>query len=120
MLTNVDEIAGKPRRRRDVSVFSVQLFTVPSLAVNLVSDARYGQLEQRGVVVRGAGLLDGMLQWLLQHVDECTPGPGGLRRVDVDTQPADEPAPPLDECVDFRARMLGKSAHAWRRMTIDL
>ena len=117
----------RPRERwRDVLIFSVQLFTVPSMAVQLVTDPTYGQLSPTAdvhdgwaVSVQGAGLLDGMLLWLLHHLNASAPGPGGVRPADVEARD-DDPAPPLDECVDFRARMLGRDGKAWRRMSIDM
>jgi hypothetical protein len=69
--------------------------------------------------VQASGLLDGMLQWLMQHFDASAPGPGGVRPVDIEAG-GDDAAPPLDECVDVRARMLDNDAKAWRRMTIDM
>ncbi len=107
---------------RDVFVFSVQMFTVPSMAVELATDPKYGLLlpcPESRVAVQASGLLDGMLQWLMQHINASAPGPGGVRPVDVEAG-GDDAAPPLDECVDVRARMLDTDAKAWRRMTIDM
>jgi len=55
----------------------------------------------------------------MQHFDASAPGPGGVRPVDIEAG-GDDAAPPLDECVDVRARMLDNDAKAWRRMTIDM
>jgi hypothetical protein len=103
-------------RRRDVFIFSVQLFTVPSLAVALTTNAKYGQLESvkltpssPSVDVRASGLLDGMLQWFLLHLNGLAPGPGGVRpSVVLYASIQEESQPPLDECVDMRASMFGK------------
>jgi hypothetical protein len=105
-----EEFANDAReKRRDVFVFSVQLFTVPSLARALVTDNRYGQLRRLrralqhttspGCVssLNAAGLLDGMLQWLLHHFTNSSPARGGVRPRDLVTSD-DEPVPALDEC----------------------
>lgn len=50
-----------------------------------------------GAPIRAAGLLDGMLQWLLQQIAQAAPARGGVRPRDLAASEV-EPEPPLDEC----------------------